>query len=45
MRIPEVTPFTSVPCGVCPVFNECVEGGKVSPQTCVYYGQWLDQLF
>ena len=86
MRIPASTPFTSIPCGVCPgavhscgwpppndrdaagcgwratlppicqlqqhlpstafpaVFTECVEGGKVSPQTCVYYQRWLDQL-
>ncbi len=24
------------------VFNECVEGGKISPATCVYYQEWLD---
>ncbi|EFN57447.1 hypothetical protein CHLNCDRAFT_59631 [Chlorella variabilis] len=42
MSIPEATPFTSIPCGVCPVFNECVEGGKISPQTCIYFDQWLD---
>lgn len=44
MEIPEQTAFTSIPCGVCPVFGECVEGGAVSPQTCVYYKQWLEQL-
>lgn len=44
MRIPETTAFTSIPCGVCPVFNECVEGGKVSPSTCAYYQEWLDRL-
>lgn len=44
MRIPETTPFTSIPCGVCPVLNECVEGGKISPQTCMYYQQWLHEL-
>ncbi|KAL4425784.1 hypothetical protein ABPG75_009800 [Micractinium tetrahymenae] len=42
MKIPETTAFTSIPCGVCPVFNECVEGGKISPATCVYYQEWLD---
>ncbi|PRW59184.1 DNA-directed RNA polymerase III subunit RPC6 [Chlorella sorokiniana] len=44
MRVPASTAFTSIPCGVCPVFTECVEGGKISPQTCVYYQSWLDQL-
>ncbi|KAL4445817.1 hypothetical protein ABPG77_009016 [Micractinium sp. CCAP 211/92] len=42
MKTPETTAFTSIPCGVCPVFNECVEGGKISPATCVYYQEWLD---
>jgi len=34
--------FTSTPCGVCPVFRECFEGGEISPITCVYLKEWLD---
>lgn len=41
LAIPEHSALTSVPCGVCPVFNECHEGGVISPQTCVYYAEWL----
>ncbi|KAI3438602.1 hypothetical protein D9Q98_001025 [Chlorella vulgaris] len=44
MPIPDTTAFTSIPCGVCPVFNECVEGGKISPESCQYYSAWLEQL-
>ena len=40
--IPASTAFTSIPCGMCPVFNECKEGGAVSPQTCVYFEKWLE---
>ncbi len=39
--IPDDTAFTSIPCGKCPVFGECKEGGPISPQTCVYYQEWL----
>lgn len=35
--------FTEVPCGQCPVFELCQEGGQVSPESCVYWGQWLRQ--
>lgn len=41
LPLPERTPFTSLPCGVCPVFNDCKEGGPISPQTCEYYQAWL----
>ena len=41
-QIPTTTAFTSVPCGVCPVFNECREGGVVSPQTCAYFDKWVE---
>jgi len=34
--------LTSMPCGVCPVISQCVDGGVVSPATCVYYTQWLE---
>jgi len=41
---PQRARFTDIPCGVCPVFAECHEGGRVSPQTCQYYTQWLKDL-
>lgn len=34
--------FTSVPCGVCPVFDQCCDGGLISPATCEYYNKWLE---
>jgi len=33
--------LTEVPCGRCPVFDLCEEGGPVSPSNCVYFKQWL----
>ncbi len=42
LGIPDTSHFTSAPCGVCPVFGECHEGGVISPSTCVYFQQWLD---
>ena len=41
LPIPESSAFTAVPCGVCPVFGECTQGGLVSPQTCEYMAEWL----
>lgn len=43
LHLPQDTPFTEIPCGVCPVFNNCHEGGPVSPEKCEYYRQWLAQ--
>ncbi|PNH06733.1 DNA-directed RNA polymerase III subunit RPC6 [Tetrabaena socialis] len=40
--VPDSTPLTDVPCGVCPVVGECQDGGVISPQTCVYYDKWLE---
>lgn len=34
--------LTEAPCGRCPVFDLCEEGGPVSPSNCVYFMQWLD---
>ncbi|KAK9792986.1 hypothetical protein WJX73_009296 [Symbiochloris irregularis] len=34
--------FASIPCGVCPVINECTPHGHISPQACVYFDAWLD---
>jgi DNA-directed RNA polymerase III subunit RPC6 len=33
--------WSESPCGVCPTFAFCKEGGPVNPQECVYYGDWL----
>ncbi|KLU82104.1 DNA-directed RNA polymerase III subunit RPC6 [Magnaporthiopsis poae ATCC 64411] len=33
--------LTEAPCGKCPVFELCEEGGPVSPRTCIYYNRWL----
>jgi DNA-directed RNA polymerase III subunit RPC6 len=41
---PESTPFGDLPCGVCPVFNECHEGGVISPEGCDYYTEWLKKF-
>lgn len=34
--------LTESPCGRCPVFELCEEGGPVSPSSCVYFRRWLD---
>ncbi|XP_071041825.1 DNA-directed RNA polymerase III subunit RPC6 isoform X3 [Parasteatoda tepidariorum] len=31
-----------VPCGVCPVSEDCQEGTIISPSTCPYMKEWLD---
>lgn len=36
------TGLMRVPCGVCPVFDECHEGGIVSPINCIYMNEWLE---
>eukprot|EP00873_Tetraselmis_striata_P028789 jgi/Tetstr1/449053/TSEL_036268.t1 len=42
LSIPKQSAFTALPCGVCPVFNECTIGGPISPATCAYFDRWLD---
>lgn len=37
------TPFNEVPCGRCPVFDLCEEGGPVAPSNCEYFKRWLGQ--
>jgi DNA-directed RNA polymerase III subunit RPC6 len=37
--------WTDIPCGKCPVFEFCREGGPVNPESCVYYKTWLSDLF
>ncbi|KAF8164979.1 RNA polymerase Rpc34 subunit-domain-containing protein [Crassisporium funariophilum] len=42
LREPETAfGWTESPCGLCPSFEFCKEGGPVNPQECVYYGDWL----
>lgn len=38
---PYKSPFTEAPCGRCPVFDICEEGGPVGPSNCEYYQRWL----
>ncbi|KAB2574541.1 putative dna-directed rna polymerase iii subunit rpc34 protein [Lasiodiplodia theobromae] len=33
--------LTQAPCGRCPVFNLCEEGGPVSASNCEYFEEWL----
>lgn len=37
--------YTDIPCGNCPVFEFCKEGGPVNPGECVYLSNWLAQDF
>ncbi|TFB02815.1 putative DNA-directed RNA polymerase III subunit rpc6 [Trichoderma ghanense] len=36
-----VSPLTEAPCGRCPVFDLCEEGGPVGPSNCEYFQKWL----
>ncbi|KAJ0977444.1 hypothetical protein J5N97_012918 [Dioscorea zingiberensis] len=38
---PLVGAMASIPCGVCPRITECTPDGIISPDTCVYYQNWL----
>ncbi|PTB71508.1 RNA polymerase Rpc34 [Trichoderma longibrachiatum ATCC 18648] len=42
-----VSPLTEAPCGRCPVFELCEEGGPVAPSNCEYFQKWLgkDDIF
>ncbi|KAG0651389.1 putative DNA-directed RNA polymerase III subunit rpc6 [Hyphodiscus hymeniophilus] len=33
--------LTEAPCGRCPVFDLCEEGGPVGPANCEYFNEWL----
>jgi DNA-directed RNA polymerase III subunit RPC6 len=37
-----VNGLTESPCGRCPVFNLCKEGGPVSASNCKYFEDWLN---
>lgn len=34
--------ITETPCGLCPVAAQCSPNGVISPQSCTYYQDWLD---
>ncbi|CAA7260174.1 unnamed protein product [Cyclocybe aegerita] len=34
--------WTESPCGLCPSFEFCKDGGPVNSQECVYYAKWLE---
>ena len=34
--------LTEAPCGRCPVFDICEEGGPVNARTCGYFQEWLE---
>ncbi|CAN6194507.1 unnamed protein product [Urochloa humidicola] len=34
-----------IPCGVCPMIDDCSPEGVISPSTCVYYQKWLQMDF
>ncbi|MCJ1251321.1 34-kDa subunit of RNA polymerase III (C) [Trapelia coarctata] len=34
--------LTEAPCGRCPVFDLCEEGGPVNATTCIYFQDWLN---
>ncbi|CAN6220872.1 unnamed protein product [Urochloa humidicola] len=34
-----------IPCGVCPMIDDCSPEGVISPRTCVYYQKWLHMDF
>lgn len=38
---PPVNGYVEAPCGRCPVYELCEEGGPVNPSNCVYYQRWL----
>lgn len=38
---PYIGSFTEAPCGRCPVFELCEEGGPVGPSNCEYFKTWL----
>ncbi|KAK7105095.1 DNA-directed RNA polymerase III subunit RPC6-like [Littorina saxatilis] len=38
------TGLMRVPCGVCPVIDQCQDEGAISPATCVYLKDWLNGI-
>ena len=42
LPIPESNAYSDIPCGVCPVINECRPDGLINPISCEYMTAWLD---
>lgn len=38
---PPTNGYVEAPCGRCPVYELCEEGGPVNPSGCVYFQRWL----
>ena len=38
------TPLSYVPCGICPVYQECEPGGLISPEKCPYMDRWIRDI-
>ncbi|KFH43334.1 DNA-directed RNA polymerase III subunit-like protein [Hapsidospora chrysogenum ATCC 11550] len=36
-----ISAYTETPCGRCPVFDICEDGGPVGPSNCIYFTEWL----
>lgn len=34
--------LVQIPCGICPVINNCSDVGHITPKTCVYMNEWLE---
>jgi len=34
--------FVRIPCGICPVIDECHPNSHINPQSCVYMKEWLE---
>lgn len=42
LTLPNSSPLTAIPCGICPLFQDCKPGGLISPADCIYYDKWLE---
>jgi len=40
-EVPTSVGLMEAPCGPCPSFEFCKDGGPVNPQECIYYSEWL----
>lgn len=38
---PYLSAYTEAPCGKCPAFDLCEDGGPVGPSNCEYFKRWL----
>lgn len=36
-----ISPFSMIPCSICPVADKCIPGGIINPISCQYYTKWL----